>query len=183
MRDGRFSLANTNRLIYYYKGATGLKTGFTSRAMYCLSATAERDGTEYIAVVMHGETSTERFESAKTLLNYAFANYSLVSLDGGEAIPPVRVELGSCEYVQPVRGEDSVMLFEKGAVGELRYETELEESVAAPVEKGDQLGITRVYSGGTLIAEVPLTASESVERLRTGDVYLGMLSRLFCGKQ
>lgn len=183
VRDGRFSLANTNRLIYYYKGATGLKTGFTSRAMYCLSATAERDGTEYIAVVMHGETSTERFESAKTLLNYAFANYSLVSLDGGEAIPPVRVELGSCEYVQPVRGEDSVMLFEKGAVGELRYETELEESVAAPVEKGDQLGITRVYSGGTLIAEVPLTASESVERLRTGDVYLGMLSRLFCGKQ
>lgn len=183
VRDGRFSLANTNKLIYYYKGATGLKTGFTSRAMYCLAATAERDGTEYIAVVMHGETSTERFESAKTLLNYAFANYNLVSLDGGGAIPPVRVELGVCEYVQPVRGENSAMLFEKGAAGELRYETELEESIEAPVEKGDPLGITRVYSGGTLIAEMTLTASESVGRLRTGDVYLGMLSRLFCGKQ
>lgn len=183
VRDGRFSLANTNKLIYYYEGATGLKTGFTSRAMYCLSATAERDGTEYIAVVMHAETSTDRFESAKTLLNYAFANYSLVSLDGGEALAPVRVELGTCSYVQPVRGSESKMLFEKNSVGQLRYETELVESVQAPVEKGDVLGTTRVYSGDTLIAEFPLLASESVDRLRTGDVYLGLLSRLFGGNQ
>lgn len=181
VRDGRFSLANTNKLIYYYEGTTGLKTGFTSRAMYCLSATAERDGTEYIAVVMHAETSTDRFESAKTLLNYAFANYSLVSLDGGEALAPVRVELGTCSYVQPVRGSESKMLFEKNSVGQLRYETELVESVQAPVEKGDVLGTTRVYSGDTLIAEFPLLASESVDRLRTGDVYLGLLSRLFGG--
>lgn len=183
VREGRFSLANTNKLIYYYNGATGLKTGFTSRAMYCLSATAERDGTEYIAVVLHGETSSDRFESAKTLLNYAFANYSLVSLDGGEAIAPVRVELGTCSYIQPVRGADSMMLFEKNSAGELRYETELAESVQAPVEKGDVLGMTRVYSGEDLIAEFPLLASESVGRLRTGDVYLSMLSRLFGGKQ
>jgi D-alanyl-D-alanine carboxypeptidase (penicillin-binding protein 5/6) len=80
VRNGEFGLSNTNKLIYYYKGATGLKTGFTSRSMYCLSATAERDGVEYIAVVLHCETSADRFESAKTLLSYAFANYALISV-------------------------------------------------------------------------------------------------------
>jgi D-alanyl-D-alanine carboxypeptidase (penicillin-binding protein 5/6) len=181
VRDGRFTLSNTNKLIYYYDGATGLKTGYTSTAMYCLSATAERDGTEYIAVVLHGESSAERFESAKTLLNYAFANYSVVSLSEGCALPPVAVSLGEADCVLPqIEGADAV-LTEKGG-GELRFETELAENLVAPVEQGQELGYLRAYRGEELIAEVPLVASESVARLRTGEVYLSLVGRLFGGK-
>ena len=178
-RDGQFGLSNTNRLIYYYDGATGLKTGFTSRAMFCLSATAERDGVEYIAVVMHAASSDERFESAKILLNYAFANYELISLRPSAALPPVRVELGSADAVQPVcRGPES-MLVSRGSGGELEYRVELEESVKAPVAEGQPLGVVSVYSGGEEIARVSLCASAAVERQSVWDIYRSMVRSLF----
>ena len=113
LRDGKNQLVNTNKLIRFYKGATGLKTGFTNRAMYCLSASAARDGVEYIAVVLHGETSKERFESAQTLLNWAFANFAMCPLRSPEALPPVRVELGEADSVQPQYGGDRALLIEK----------------------------------------------------------------------
>ena len=94
LRDGAFQLSNTNKLIFYYEGATGLKTGFTDSALYCLSATAERNGMELIAVVMHAPTSNDRFESAKALLNYGFSNYALVPVWPEQALPPVAVLLG-----------------------------------------------------------------------------------------
>ena len=117
IRDGEFGLSNTNRLIYGYEGATGLKTGFTSKAMYCLAATAERDGVEYIAVVLHGQTSQERFEDARTLLNYAFANYGLASLRPGQALPPIPVVMGTADSVQPAFTGGEWLLQEKGAAG------------------------------------------------------------------
>ena len=94
IRNGEFGLSNTNKLVYYYEGCTGLKTGFTSLAMYCLSATAMRDGVEYIAVIMHAESVDSRNNDAKALLNYAFANYTLCPLRQESALPPVSVELG-----------------------------------------------------------------------------------------
>jgi D-alanyl-D-alanine carboxypeptidase (penicillin-binding protein 5/6) len=90
VRHGEFGISNTNKLVRFYKGTTGLKTGFTEAAMYCLSAAAERDGVEYIAVIMHAQTSDIRFECAKLLLNYAFATYTLVNILPDEVIPPVR---------------------------------------------------------------------------------------------
>ena len=104
IRDGEFGLSNTNKLIRYYEGATGLKTGFTNRSMYCLSATALRDGVEYIAVIMHGETSAKRFEDAKTLLSYGFANYTLADTSPAEILPPIPVILGKTQTVQPCKG-------------------------------------------------------------------------------
>ncbi|MCD7946612.1 MAG: D-alanyl-D-alanine carboxypeptidase [Clostridiales bacterium] len=99
LRNGTFQLANTNKLIYYYDGATGLKTGFTQGAGFCISASAERDGMELIAVVLGSETSSDRFESAKTLLNYGFGGWTVTDVTGGVALPPVSVTLGEAESV------------------------------------------------------------------------------------
>ena len=181
LRDGKNQLVNTNKLVRFYKGTTGLKTGFTKKAMYCLSATAERDGVEYIAVVLHGATSTERFESAKTLLNWAFANFALCSLRSPDAVPPVRVELGETDSVQPEYSGDEKLLIEKNKLGDVQYEFSLPQSVPAPVEEGQKLGELIVRSDGTELARVPLLASGGVAKLTVLKMYDRALSRLFAG--
>jgi len=181
LRDGKNQLVNTNKLVRFYKGATGLKTGFTSQAMYCLSATAERDGVEYIAVILHGATSTERFESAKTLLNWAFANYTVCPLRSPDAVPPVRVDLGETDSVQPVYGGDSGMLIEKNKLGDVQYEFSLPQNVSAPVEKDQKLGELIVRSDGEEMARVPLLAQSAVAKLTVPKMYGRALSRLFAG--
>jgi D-alanyl-D-alanine carboxypeptidase (penicillin-binding protein 5/6) len=178
VRQGEFGLSNTNKLIYYYEGATGLKTGFTSQAMYCLSATAERDGVEYIAVVLHAQTSQERFDSAKTLLNYAFANYDLVSLRPDQALPPVPVTMGTADSVQPVYGGNAYRLEEKGTIAQLSYEINLPETVAAPVAAGQVLGTLTVKAGDQVLETVDLVAETDVERLSFWEVYGAVLGTL-----
>ena len=113
IRDGEFGLSNTNKLVRHYEGCTGLKTGFTSEAMYCLSATAEREGMELIAVIMHAESIESRNRDASTLLNYGFAGYELCALRPDGALPPVRVSLGESDSVQPVCEGESALLLEK----------------------------------------------------------------------
>lgn len=180
VRNGEFGLSNTNKLIHGFDGATGLKTGFTSKAMYCLSATAERDGVEYIAVVLRGETSDIRFNSARTLLNYAFANYGLVSLRDAQALPPVTVELGKSSTVQPVYDGPEGVLLGKGELAGVTYSLELAESVKAPVKAGLELGSLTVLSDGKLLAEVLIVAGDDVERLGVWEVFL-KLCRLLTG--
>ncbi len=179
-RNGEFNLSNTNKLIYYYDGATGLKTGFTSAAGYCLAATAERDGVEYIAAVLGADSSDHRFDSARTLLNHGFANYTLCQLRADTALPPVRVSLGTADSVQPVYPDAGGTLIEKTRASDLRYEVELPEQVTAPVAEGDQLGTLTVYAGETELARVPLLAGGSVERLGTFGVFTRMLNLLAC---
>ena len=181
LRNGEAELVNTNKLIRFYKGATGLKTGFTTSAMYCLSATAERDGTEYIAVVMHGASSTDRFESAKTLLNFAFANYSLCPLRSPKPLPPVCVSLGEANSVQPIYGGEEGLLMEKSKLGELNYEFVLPDSCNAPVTAGEALGEMVVYSGERELARVPLLAGNDVKKLTMFKLYGKLLLRLFGG--
>ncbi|MGI5984467.1 MAG: D-alanyl-D-alanine carboxypeptidase [Clostridiales bacterium] len=181
LRNGEAELVNTNKLVRFYKGATGLKTGFTRKAMYCLSATAERNGTEYIAVVMHGATSDERFESAKTLLNFAFANYSVCPLRSPDALPPICVQLGESNSVQPIYGGAEGLLVEKGKMGELKYEFILPESVEAPVAEGEELGEMVVYSGNNELARVPLLAGNEVCKLTVFKLYGRLLTRLYGG--
>ena len=180
IRNGEFGLSNTNKLIYYYDGATGLKTGFTSKAMYCLAATAERDGVEYIAVVLHADTSSDRFESAKTLLSYGFANYDLASLRPPEALPPVRVEIGEKDSVQPVYSGAEYILEEKGILSALEYKVQMEEAVAAPVAQGQRLGTLTVESGGEVLAEIDIVSPETVDRLTFWNIY-GRLFRSLIG--
>ena len=178
VRDGQFGLSNTNKLVRFYDGTTGLKTGYTSAAGHCLSASAERNGMELIAVVLHCASSTDRFESAKALLNYGFSNYALVTPDPGE-IPPVPVTLGRAETVVPVLEDDSPILIGKSLAAGVEMVVETEPSVTAPVEAGQTLGTLTVRSGETVLAERALTAPEAVEALTWGDVFRQML-RAFC---
>lgn len=178
-RNGEFGLSNTNKLIYYYEGATGLKTGFTSAAMYCLAATAGRNGVEYIAVVMHAPTSTERFEDAKTLLNYGFANFELLSLRPNEALPPIPVELGTADAVSLSYDGAEAMLTNKGTAAQLDFSFELLDSVKAPVQKGQILGQMTVLREGESIAIIPLLADSDVGRLTFGQIFLLCLRSLF----
>ena len=176
LRNGAFQLSNTNKLIRFYDGATGLKTGFTVSAGYCLSATAERDGMELIAVTMKSATSPDRFEAAKALLNFGFANYALVSVYPDQAIPPVNVELGEFDVVQPILAQSSKVLLEKDQAGQVTTTLDLPDTVQAPVEEGQILGHMRVsLEGGEEIADVPLVADRAVDRLNV----FGIFQRLF----
>ena len=180
LRNGEFQLANTNRLIRFYDGATGLKTGSTSTARYCISATAERDGMELIAVIMKGSTSQQRFEDAKTLLNYGFATYSIYRAEPEEPLAPLPVEMGDADTVPLTLPEEGrTALLKKGESADLTQETVLPESVKAPVSKGQTVGTLTVRSGEDTILEVPLTAAESVARLRWDEMLLRLLSSAF----
>lgn len=181
VRDGTFGLSNTNKLVRFYQGTTGLKTGFTQAAGYCMSASAERDGMELIAVVMNCETSTDRFESAKALLEYGFANYTLLDPVGEEQIPEVAVELGTSETVRPVPQAADPVLLEKAAAAGVTREISVAEQVSAPVEQGQTLGTITLKSGETVLAEIPLVAEVRVERLSWGQLMSRITSKLWMG--
>lgn len=175
IRGGEFGLSNTNKLVYYYDGCTGLKTGFTEKAMYCLSATAEREGVEYIAVIMHADTIDKRNNDAKALLSYGFANYRLMPLRSPDVLPPVRVTLGSADSVQPVYDGAEAALVPKSGAGEVSYELDLPDTLPAPVEKGQQIGTLRVVSDGKELYSVKLLAGSSVARASFGRTLLELV--------
>jgi len=179
LRGGASELVNTNKLIRFYEGATGLKTGSTDNALYCLSATAERDGMELIAVIMKGATSAQRFEDAKVLLNHGFSSYALKKIVPEAALPPVPVKLGTQATVQPVLDGASALLLEKAKAANLAQSVTLEECVEAPVSKGARLGTLTVASDGEILAELPLTAGEEVPRITYGQMLLRLLRVAF----
>ena len=179
LRNGASQLVNTNKLIRFYEGATGLKTGSTDSALYCLSATAERDGMELISVIMKGASSAPRFEDAKALLSYGFSTYALKTIVPEEALPPVPVELGTQATVQPVLGEGNVLLLEKARAGGLTQTVELVDSVAAPVEAGDRLGTLTVTAGEETAAEIPILAGETVPRVTFSQMLRRLLRTAF----
>ena len=174
VRDGEFGLANTNKLLRSLPGCTGLKTGWTTAAGYCVAASAEREGTEYIAVIMGAESSESRNADAAALIEYGFANYTLCpALDS--ALPPVPVEGGEAGSVQPgLSGEDGILL-PKSSAQSLERHVSLPESVSAPVEEGQRLGTLTLSARGEILREIPLTAGASVPRLTS----FGVLARLF----
>ena len=183
LRSGTFGLSNTNKLIRFYDGATGLKTGFTQEAGYCISATEERDGMELIAVIMKGNTSDSRNADAKTLLNYGFSTYALVDVQPEEPLPVLPVVLGAADTVSAVLPEEGrTLLLEKSQTGGLTQTVELPESVAAPVCAGDRLGTLTVSREGTVALAIPIVAGETVERLTWGETVTRMLrTAIFCG--
>ena len=176
IRNGTFGLSNTNKLIRFYPGATGLKTGFTSGAGYCLSASAQRDGMELIAVVMGAETSAKRNESCKQLLDYGFANYALFS-PALEEVPAVPVKLGKADSVSLRMEESGQLLVEKARKSGISSEITLEQEVSAPVSQGQRLGTVTVRSGEEILKEIPLTAAEPVPRLTFADLAVKVLRR------
>ncbi|MDD3347570.1 D-alanyl-D-alanine carboxypeptidase family protein [Oscillibacter sp.] len=179
LRGGTSQLVNTNKLIRFYEGATGLKTGSTDNALYCFSGTAERDGMELIAVIMKDITSAQRFEDAKVLLTYGFSNYALKKITPESPLAPVPVTLGTQSTVQPVLGEGSALLLEKAKAGNLQQSVSLVESVSAPVAVGDRLGTLTVTAGDEVVSEVPLLCGEAVPRITYGQMLLRLLQGAF----
>lgn len=182
VRDGTFGLANTNKLVRFYQGTTGLKTGYTAAAGHCLSASALRDGVEYIAVVLHCSSSSERFQSAKVLLNYGFANYTLAGPDPAVEIPAVPVLLGTSQWVTPVAADNTPVLIEKSKQASVSTTVEVDPQVRAPVEAGQRLGTLTLSSGGEMLAQIPLVADETVPRRSWWNISVSLFQKLcFCG--
>ena len=177
VRDGSFGLANTNKLVWFYQGATGLKTGFTQKAGYCLSASAQRDGLELIAVVMGAESSQDRFNACKQLLDFGFANYALVTpqLEGNHQVP---VRLGAQSFVRAAPAEDVTLLIDKAQKGSVTTEVVLEETVTAPVSQGQKLGTMTVKAGDRVLSQVSMVAVEPVQRLSWWQLFLRLLQRV-----
>ena len=181
VRGGTFGLSNTNKLVRFYQGATGLKTGFTSGAGYCLSATAQRDGMELIAVVMGADTSASRNAACKQLLDYGFANFALIQPELPEA-EPVSVKLGTTKSVDTILGEAGGILIEKAQKNTVSMDLSMVEAVTAPVSKGQRLGTLTVKAGDQVLQEVPLVAVQGVERLSFGDLFGLVLKRAAMAK-
>ena len=182
VRGGAFGLSNTNKLIRWYPGATGLKTGFTARAGFCVAATAQRDGMEVIAVVLRGESSAARFSDAAALMDYAFAGWTLLDPAAGSPLPPLPVKLGSRGLVQPVLGDTAPLLVPKALAGSAERTLSLPESVTAPVAAGQELGTLTLTAGGRLLGEIPLAAAEAVPRLTWRQVFWALLRQTVTGR-
>ena len=181
LRDGQSMLVNTNKLVRFYPGATGLKTGSTSTAKYCISATAEKDGMELIAVILGGSTSDKRFADAKALLNYGFASYSLVTAAPESPLPAVPVTLGTQKTVQTILTPDNALLLEKNRAGGLTQSLALPETLEAPIEAGEPLGTLDIFdAGGTAVASLPLLAGESVARVTWWQLFCRCMEAAFC---
>ena len=177
VRNGTFGLSNTNKMVRFYDGATGLKTGFTSGAGYCLSASACRDGMELIAVVMGCETSPKRFAACKSLLDYGFANYALAAPELTQSLT-VPVKLGVTDTVTAVPSTQQALLIDKAQKSSVTTQVDLEPEVAAPVSKGQRLGTLSVKAGEQVLTQIPLVAEEAVNRLTWGQVFLRVLKKL-----
>ena len=182
LRGGASMLVNTNKLVRFYPGATGLKTGSTDSAKYCISATAEKDGMELIAVILGGSTSDKRFSDAKALLNYGFAAYSLVTVTPEAPLPAVPVTLGTQKTVQSVLTSENALLLEKGRANGLTQAVSLPESIDAPVEEGEPLGTLDIFDAdGTPVASLPLLAGESIPHLTWSELFCRLLKLAYCG--
>ena len=172
LRNGAFELSNTNKLIRFYDGATGVKTGSTSKAKCCISATAKRDGMHLIAVVMASPTSKDRFSDASTLLNYGFANYGVKTIaKKGDVLETVPIDKGERPNVNLVAGEDFSYLYKKGENIDITKKTVCTDRHISPVKKGDRAGKAEYFISGNKIGEIPLVYGEDVRKISFFKVY------------
>ena len=181
VRNGAFGLSNTNRLVRFYKGTTGLKTGYTSGAGFCLSASARREDLELIAVVMGADSSKARFGACKSMLDYGFANYALAAAE----LPEdhfVPVKLGKEKQVAVKLEAGGGILVDKSEKNRIRREIRLPEQVTAPVTEGQQLGTLLLTAGDRVLQELPLVAAAGVGELSWGDLFRLVLGRLAMAK-
>lgn len=178
IREGTFGLTNTNRLIRFYPGATGLKTGSTDGALYCMSATAERNGMELIAAVMKSPTSAQRFEDVKAMLDYGFSSWCLMEVQPDAPLPPVDVVLGTVGQVQPQLSRPARLLVGSGEKDAIRTNVVLSESLEAPVEQGQSVGMLEIFVGEELRDSVPIVAAQEISRLTLSGIFSRMLGYL-----
>ena len=174
LRDGKSELVNTNKLVRFYKGTTGLKTGTTSIAKYCLSATAQREGLSLVAVIMAGETSTDRFEGAKKLLDFGFANFSFQNIGAGLTETEIPLLKGEKKTLKVKADEELSLLTQKSAKNDIKRETEWNKNITAPIKKGQTVGYVNIYNGEENIGKIPIKAAESIKK-RTFTISFGKI--------
>lgn len=179
LRDGKTQLVNTNKLVRFYAGTTGLKTGTTTKAGCCISASAERNGLHLISVVLHAPSGNDRFSDAKVMLDWGFTNFESVvpSIDGA-ALQPVPVRHGIAAQVAVEADAMQPLLLKTGEKEKLRTEITLAEDLFAPVEQGQIVGEVTVSLGKEQLSSCPVRAKEAVRALTLGDVLLQMLDAL-----
>ena len=177
VRNGTFGLSNTNKLVRFYQGCTGLKTGFTSSAGYCLSAAAKREGLELVAVVMGAENSQERFSACKQMLDYGFANFALVEPEfvSGNQVP---VRLGVTDTVTAVPAEELRLLIDKAQRGDVTTQITLEKSLTAPVSKDQKVGTLTIRAGEQVLGQIHMVAAEAVPRLSWWQIFCNILRHI-----
>lgn len=179
LRDGKTELVNTNKLIRFYEGATGLKTGTTSKAGCCISATATRNGTSLIAVVMGADNSKDRFEGAKAMLSWGFANYETITPKIDESlITNVNILMGEERVITPQISGNSKFLIPKGKEKNITQEIDLAAVVEAPIESNQTLGIVTVKLDGQKLGEYKLTATHYVDRLTFKTVFVRIIGSI-----
>lgn len=176
IRDGAFTLTNTNKMIRQYTGMIGLKTGSTSSAGFCLSAVARREGMTLVAVVLGAENSTLRNGDIRTLLDYGFANFCELPIAPSEPLPALPVRLGTKEEVKLMLGKTEGMLTAKNDAGNLVTNLDLETQLTAPVTQGQRVGTLYVMEGDTVLRELPVVAAEDCPRQSLWQIFLQMLS-------
>lgn len=166
LRDGKSELVNTNKLVRYYKGATGLKTGTTSAAGCCVAASAKRDGLELVAVVMKGENSNERFAGAKKLLDYGFANWEFTTLEGDASkIGEIICKKGRTERITPQTNGKVNLLISKGNKDKVKEEILIDKEITAPVKKGERVGKIKFTLDGKGVGEIEIVSANDVEKI------------------
>ena len=168
IRNGEFGLTNTNRLVRFYNGATGLKTGSTAKAKFCVSATAKRNGMHLICVIMGAETRDERNAIATKLLDYGFANYSLYTAVG-QKLEEIKV-VGGKENTCGISFADFNAVVAKGEENKITATLELQDNLIAPVKMGDIAGKVVYKNGEKIVGEVKIMVTENVEKINFADV-------------
>lgn len=178
LRDGKTELNNTNKLVNTYNGITGLKTGTTSNAGFCIAATASRDDLNLVAVVLGSDTSDHRFDTASYLLDIGFANYKSVTPEIDETeLKPVRINNGCKKSVYPIYPDMTKITVSKGEA-DIEYKYNVYDSVCAPIKYGDKLGCVEVLCNGESVASITLTAGEDVDKLSFRDVLLSLVRNI-----
>ena len=180
LRDGKSQLVNTNKLVRFYSGCTGLKTGSTSLAGYNLSATATRNDLKLISVVVHAPTPQNRFDDARKLLDYGFANFSnKVLIKKGEVATSIEIPKSKSEKVDIVAGNDLTALIGKGNEKDIRTEIILKENIKAPLDYFEVVGVEKCYLNDELIGEINLVTNEKVENKKWGNFFVSLFDNCY----
>ncbi|MBR3738557.1 MAG: D-alanyl-D-alanine carboxypeptidase, partial [Eubacterium sp.] len=178
LRNGKTELNNTNKLINSYEGITGLKTGTTSNAGFCISATATRNNMNLVAVILKSPTSEDRFNSASNLLDYGFGNYEAITPEfDSDKITSVKVKRGVFKEIKPIISNSNKIVIKKGS-DELSYEYEVKKTVSAPVEKYDELGWVKIKDKNKTLAKVKLISPNSISKVTAISIFKDLLCKI-----
>ena len=179
LREGKFQLANTNKLIRFYSGANGLKTGSTSQAGCCISATAKRDGMQLIAVVMGADNSKERFKAASEMLDFGFNNYAVTNFgEKGTEVCKVSVLYGKSKHLTAITQSDTSVVIDKQQKEEIKTHINITDPIKAPVNKGEVIGEVILTLNGETLAKSNLIADRNIKKMESTDYFINMIKGL-----